>query len=55
MDIQESSQAPKKQKTTPKEDRRTLHVDDQEALVMALGPRDSVAGGGGFVRVRRRW
>jgi hypothetical protein len=35
---------PKKKKT--KEDRRALHVDDQQALVMGPGTRDSVTGCG---------
>ncbi len=42
--MHESSQGPKKKKA--KEDRRALHVDDQQALVMGLGTRDSVAGCG---------
>jgi len=44
VDMHESSQGPKKKKA--KEDRRALHVDDQQALVMGLGTRDSVAGCG---------
>jgi len=46
VDMQSSSQAPKKQKTTPKQGRGVVHVDDQEALVMGLGTRDCVAGCG---------
>ena len=46
VDMQSSSQAPKKQKTTPKQGRGAVHVDDQEALVMGLGTRDCVAGCG---------
>ena len=46
VDMQSSSQAPKKQKATPKQGRGAVHVDDQEALVMGLGTRDCVAGCG---------
>jgi hypothetical protein len=45
VNMHESSQGPKK-KVKVKDDRRVLHVDDQQALMMGLGTRDSVAGCG---------